>query len=176
MNQTRSINASRNKTIRYIMIFLVLLGSITWGLIGVFNYNIVHNLLLGNTIAKKIAYFAIGLAGLYLAINPSIYKPEKEACIFPSHLLIHCQEATQGKKMNITTRYPNTIIVYWTQLNEILNNSGTAKTNEFGIATIVLTQPNEKNGTINLANIPKEIYYRAIQDNGTLTRIESTKI
>lgn len=172
------MNEKRNNVLRYIMIFFVLLGSITWGLIGMFNYNLIHNLLMGNTMAKKIGYSLIGISGLYLAISPSTYRPDKEECTFPAHILMHCEDATQGKKMIITTKYPNSSIVYWAknELNDELFNSGTAKTNNMGLATIVLAEPDEKVAIPGFSAIPKEICYRAIIGTGMLSRVESTKI
>lgn len=51
---------------RNLLYFIVFLGAINWGLIGTFNFNMLHYLLFGNTIAKKIVYTLVGIAGLYL--------------------------------------------------------------------------------------------------------------
>lgn len=54
------------KQFRNLLYFIVFLSAINWGLIGTFNFNLLHYLLLGNTTAKKIVYTLIGIAGLYL--------------------------------------------------------------------------------------------------------------
>ena len=172
------MNENKSQFLRYMMLFLVIIGSITWGLIGMFNYNLVHSILMGNTMAKKVAYSLIGIAGLYLALNPNTWRPDREECVFPAHLLMHCEDATQGKKMVITTKQPNTSIVYWAknEKNGELFNSGTAKTNNMGLATIVLAQPDKDHDIPGFWSLPKEIFYRGISGTGTLSRVESTKI
>jgi len=169
--------AGKHRNLHLTMIFLILLGAITWGGIGLFNFNIIHNLLMGNTFAKKIIYSLIGIAGLYLAMCKNTYWPYLGESTFPAHLLAHCQEATQGKKMRISTSYPNTSIVYWVknEKNGSLYNSGTAKTNNLGIATIVLAEP-DGDEIPGYWMIPKEIYYRAITGPGSLSQVEKTRL
>ena len=159
------------------MLAVVLLGAITWGLIGMFGINLIHNMVFGNAIVKKIIYSFIGIAALYFLINPDTYLLQDQSeCIFPTHLLMHCQDATQGKKTVITTKFPSTSIVYWAKNDRTgeLLNCGTAKTNNLGLATIVLALP-DKDSVSTLGSIPKAIYYRRIMNSGLLSRMEKTK-
>jgi len=165
------------KNLRLFLIFFILLGSITWGFIGMFGINLIHNMVFGNPIVKKIIYSFIGISSIYFIINPDtfIFQDQTE-CIFPTHLLMHCQDATQGKKIVITTKFRDTSIVYWAKNDRTgeLFNCGTAKTNHLGLATIVLALP-EKDTISTLGSIPKEIYYRGILNSGMLSRMEKTK-
>ena len=166
-----------NKNLRLFLIFFILLGSVTWGLIGMFGINLIHNMVFGNPIAKKIIYSFIGIASLYFIINPNTYLSQDQSeCVFPTHILMHCQDATQGKKVVITTKFHNTSIVYWAKNDRTgeLLNCGTAKTNGLGLATIVLALP-DKDSVSTLGSIPKEIYYRGILNSGMLSRLEKTK-
>lgn len=45
---------------------LVIIGAINWGLIGLFNFNLVETLF-GETIVSRIIYILVGLSGIYSA-------------------------------------------------------------------------------------------------------------
>ena len=54
------------KFIRFIVLLLMVVGSLNWGLVGFFNYDFVADMLGGAMSMKaRIAYDLIGLAGLY---------------------------------------------------------------------------------------------------------------
>lgn len=53
------------KILDYIAFILVIVGAINWGLIGLFNFNLVIALFGYLTIVTKIVYSLIGLCGLY---------------------------------------------------------------------------------------------------------------
>lgn len=53
------------KIIDKIALILVIIGAINWGLIGIFNFNIVE-LIFGNmTIITRIIYALVGISGLW---------------------------------------------------------------------------------------------------------------
>ena len=54
------------KPLDVLVAILVCVGAINWGLIGVFDFNLV-DFIFGKTIIDKIAYIMIGLAGIYQA-------------------------------------------------------------------------------------------------------------
>lgn len=61
------------KTIKYISLALVIVGALNWGLIGLFNFNLVSFLFGTNTFLETLVYILVGLSGiLSLAIFPSI--------------------------------------------------------------------------------------------------------
>jgi uncharacterized membrane protein YuzA (DUF378 family) len=47
-----------------IALILILIGALNWGLIGLFDYNLVEALL-GQTMAANIIYIVVGFAGLW---------------------------------------------------------------------------------------------------------------
>ncbi len=53
--------------LRSIAALLVIIGAINWGLIGLFNVNLVHQLLAAMPTLEKLVYVAVGIAGLLLA-------------------------------------------------------------------------------------------------------------
>jgi len=56
------------KGLFWIFFVLCVVGAINWGLIGLFEFNLVTALFGDMTTGSRIAYFVIGLSGLLLAI------------------------------------------------------------------------------------------------------------
>jgi uncharacterized membrane protein YuzA (DUF378 family) len=53
------------KNINLIAMVLLVIGGINWGLVGIFNYNLVTALLGDASMMTKIVYGLVGLCGLY---------------------------------------------------------------------------------------------------------------
>ena len=53
-------------TLDWIVYILVIIGAINWGLVGLFNFDVVNAILGGIPILAKIVYILVGVAGLYL--------------------------------------------------------------------------------------------------------------
>ncbi|MGL6184908.1 MAG: DUF378 domain-containing protein [Clostridium chrysemydis] len=48
-----------------IALLLVIIGAVNWGLIGLFNFNLVSLLFGAGTILSNIVYILVGISGLY---------------------------------------------------------------------------------------------------------------
>ena len=53
------------KTLDYIALILVIVGTINWGLIGLLNFDLVRVLFGDMTLMSRIVYIVIGTCGLY---------------------------------------------------------------------------------------------------------------
>lgn len=53
------------KTLDYIALILVIVGTINWGLIGLLNFDIVKVLFGNMSLLSRIVYVVIGVSGLY---------------------------------------------------------------------------------------------------------------
>ena len=53
------------KVIDKIALVLIIIGAINWGLIGLFNFNLVANIFGDMTIISRIIYGLVGLSGLW---------------------------------------------------------------------------------------------------------------
>lgn len=58
------------KTFQKIVLAFTIIGALNWGLIGLFNFNLVEALFGVNTTLTKIVYSVVGICGL---INIGIY-------------------------------------------------------------------------------------------------------
>lgn len=54
-----------------IAFILVVIGAINWGLVGIFNFDLVAFLLGNMSILARIVYILVGLSGLYMIVNAS---------------------------------------------------------------------------------------------------------
>lgn len=53
------------KVIDKIALVLVIIGAIVWGVIGIFNFNVVDALFGAGSIISKIIYILVGISGLW---------------------------------------------------------------------------------------------------------------
>lgn len=54
---------------------LIIVGGLNWGLVGLFNYNLVATLFGGAPALEKIVYDLVGLAAIYVAmITPKLNR------------------------------------------------------------------------------------------------------
>lgn len=53
------------KIIDNIALILVIIGAIVWGIIGIFNFNLVEVLFGNMTIISRIIYILVGISGLW---------------------------------------------------------------------------------------------------------------
>lgn len=53
----------------WLVLILVIVGGLNWGLVGLFNFDLVAAILGAGTIWSKIVYILIGLSALYLLVT-----------------------------------------------------------------------------------------------------------
>jgi len=53
------------RTLHVITLTLVIIGGINWGLIGLFNYNLVDAIFGTMTLTSRVIYTLVGIAGLW---------------------------------------------------------------------------------------------------------------
>lgn len=53
------------KIIDTIALVLIIIGAINWGLIGIFNFNLVETIFGGMSIITRVIYILVGISGLW---------------------------------------------------------------------------------------------------------------
>ncbi len=56
----------------YIALILLMIGGLNWGLVGIFNFNLVAFLCMGNRVIERIIYIIVLLATIWLIISAAI--------------------------------------------------------------------------------------------------------
>ncbi len=54
------------KVLNYICLTLTIIGAIVWGIIGLFNYNVVDAIFGTGSFLSRAIYILVGIAGLYM--------------------------------------------------------------------------------------------------------------
>jgi uncharacterized membrane protein YuzA (DUF378 family) len=67
------------KTIKIIAIILVVIGGLNWGLVGLFNFDLVAAIFGAMSVISRIVYILVGLSAIYLVvIFNSLLKDDKK--------------------------------------------------------------------------------------------------
>jgi len=61
-------------TLDWIVLILVIIGALNWGLIGLFEFNLVSAIFGEMTAISRVVYTLVGLSGLYLIILAPKFK------------------------------------------------------------------------------------------------------
>ena len=59
--------------INYIAYILLLFGGLNWGLVGIFDFNLVAWCCMGSKIAERIIYILVLIATIYLIVAPAVW-------------------------------------------------------------------------------------------------------
>jgi hypothetical protein len=62
-----------------IAFILVLIGAITWLLVGLTGFNLVTFITMDTSLVERIIYVLVGLSGLWMIFYSFMYKPFNEA-------------------------------------------------------------------------------------------------
>ena len=68
-----------NKFLKVTSYILVLIGALNWGLVGLFDFNLVSFLLGDMTLLSRIIYSLVGISAIVAAITGHMY--EKRYCV-----------------------------------------------------------------------------------------------
>lgn len=72
------------RALSIIALVLMAIGAINWGLIGLFNFNLV-TFLFGDTFLTPLTYILVGLAGIYgIAMIVRLSEKQDDVCV-PGH-------------------------------------------------------------------------------------------
>ncbi|EIT86867.1 hypothetical protein A374_04814 [Fictibacillus macauensis ZFHKF-1] len=55
--------------LKHLAMLLAVIGTLNWGVVGIFDYNVVNELFGSSSITAEIIYILVGLSGLYLLAN-----------------------------------------------------------------------------------------------------------
>ncbi|MCL4403832.1 DUF378 domain-containing protein [Patescibacteria group bacterium] len=69
------------KTFKWIATLLMVIGSINWGLVGVFNFNVVDAIFGMGSVVSTIIYILVGISGLW-GIS-FLFGGEKKSAMMP---------------------------------------------------------------------------------------------
>jgi uncharacterized membrane protein YuzA (DUF378 family) len=163
-----------------LIMILVILGSLNWGIVGIFRINLLEQLFDEPKI-RVILYIIIGLAGLYLLFRRDTYLPFLSEGVLPEALLKEKRPEHFEKEILIHT-VPNSTIAYWAsdspskkvvqkiQRAELaydkFENSGVVKADAKGNARLFIDTPQRYEvGSLGInKTLPRHLHYRVFKD------------
>ena len=177
-----------------IAMICVLIGSLTLGLLGLFNYNIMP----GSQSLKNFIYIIIGVCGVYLAINRNTYLPFLGETVYPCNALKDKLPANlqSDKTVSVRVNVPSlSKVVYWAADPEsedmkvakdpwiaytLYENSGIATADESGVAILKINKPMEYNvqkmGGFYNRKLDRHVHYRYCSSPGMLSEIKTVSV
>ena len=76
MVSTLPVRGKSALTVTWIAFWLLVVGGLNWGLVGLFGVDLVATIFGPNSIASRVTYVLVGLAAVYCAITmPALRKP-----------------------------------------------------------------------------------------------------
>ena len=72
----------QNKALHIVSFSLVIIGGLNWGLVGLFNFNLVEAILGPGTPLTRIVYVLVGIASVYLLAT---HRQDCKTCGAPDH-------------------------------------------------------------------------------------------
>lgn len=153
--------------------FLMVIGGLNWGIVGVFQINFMQKLI-SNPNHRKIIYTLIGLATLYIMIRRSTWLPFLGDSVIPCSFFEVKEQNEFTHIINLKLK-PGIKVIYWAansdddyeKLSDVkkaygkVTNSGMAIADENGIAKLKFKYP-QAYFVKNLwkKNLPPHIHYR----------------
>jgi len=159
-----------------LLIFIVLLGSFNYGILGMTNINLINKLDIFSPYMSTFIYLTIALSAIYLLSSRQFMAPYMDNKLHP------CDNIKDHIPNNINFSYklkvpPNVLVIYWSNEydNLILNkdlepwnsfknhlNAGVLRSNEYG--NVVLKLNKKKTNNI--------IYYKYYNNIGFLSSLK----
>jgi uncharacterized membrane protein YuzA (DUF378 family) len=174
------------KHLHLLCIILLLVGGINWGLVGLFNFDLVKYLF--PRLIQKIIYVLVGLAAICLAVQRDTYLPFLGYSVFPSYLMsekIPSQynlEIPVHVKPNVfvaywaATEYPGNTTQNWKVAYDRFQNSGITRSDENGLAILKLNCP--KRYTVGIFNreLYKHVHYRTFENDIWVSPVKTVNV
>jgi uncharacterized protein len=167
---------------------LVLVGAIAWGIMGVYDVDVIARALATfPEVTTRVAYAAIGIAGVYLAIGRDNWLPFLSKTAFPCAPLSEKMPSDAQAAYSVQTGVPHANVVYWAaeSASEVANdpwmaygtysNSGVARTDENGVAVLRVRRPGRYRAP-GTGVQDGHVHYRVCRHPGMLSEVQTVAV
>ena len=174
------------KTIEYITLFLLVVGGLVWGVIGLFKFNVVEWLASKSFAGlAPIVYILVGLSAIIHVFSRDYYLPFLGDAVFPCGALV--DKAPDGADTTVSIHVaPNVNVVYWaaepnttvvanpSQAYNKWANNGVTTSDANGTAVLKFRKPTAyKVHKLGNNTLKPHVHYRVCKVNGMLGRVET---
>lgn len=174
------------KTFEMITLLFVVVGALNWGLIGVFNFNLVS--WIANNTFKSLedtVYIIVGLSAVFHILSRNFYLPFLGDAVFPCDSMTYKEPQNADKQVKIET-LPNANVIYWAaeEHKKVMSNpwiayaeysnAGVVKSDVNGVATLKFRSPSSyKVGLGGWRTLAPHIHYRVCSYPGMLSEVKT---
>lgn len=168
---------------------LVLTGALNWGLLGLFNVNILHWILGGlfKGAIERLVYVLVGAAGAALLLQRDTWLPFLGRGVYPCGSLVEKTPTGANTRVRIQAE-PGVNVVYWAaepssrkvEVNpwvaySAYANAGVAKADAKGIAVLAVRSPTAYRVPSGRTLKP-HVHYRICRQPGMLSRVYTAEV
>jgi uncharacterized membrane protein YuzA (DUF378 family) len=180
------------KMIFFIMMFLVIVGSLNWGLIGIFNFNLVEKfdeIVGANNKLSKFVYVLVGVCALWFLTRIDVFLPFLGDAAYPCDSLEEHVPENANKMINIKVP-ANVMVVYWAaepqndkmktlpdylEAYKNYKNTGIVRADANGNATLRFRMPSAYTVPIG-KTLQTHVHYRYCKYPGMLSGVETVNL
>ena len=172
-------------------LFFVVVGALNWLFIGILDFNCVAwlSVAVGWLSLAKVVYIVVGISALLHVISRDYYLPFLGQTAYPCGSLM--VKRPDGADTTVTVRVaPNSSVVYWaaekkTDSDIVKNpwlaysefaNTGVAKSDAQGNATLVVRKPVQYRVPPFGAKVHPHVHYRTCNGKGMLGNVKTVVI
>jgi uncharacterized membrane protein YuzA (DUF378 family) len=173
------------KRIEILTLFFIVIGALNWGLIGLFNFNLVA------FIAKytfswieNVIYVIVGVSALLHVASRNYYLSFLGESVFPCDSMIEKTPEHADTEVKIQTT-PNANVVYWAaethkEVSENpwiayaeYSNAGVTRSDVNGVATLRFKTPGSYKVAHGLKTLSPHVHYRVCKFPGMLSEVQT---
>ena len=184
------LNYTKNY-IYMVCIILIIVGGLNWGLVGIFDFNLVQKISYFPMVEKGI-YLLVAVAALVLMANRDTYLPFLGETVYPIPLNNLTPVLDNNKTSVVITNLPsNTKVVYWAadppasdgnaydspqDAYNDYSNSGIGTSDDNGTLTVVINNPASYRVGMLRGDLKPHIHYRYWKNNNLLSKVYTQSI
>ncbi len=180
-------------SLHIIVVILVLIGSINWGLVAIFDYDFVKDFssLFGSNAQDDVSrflYILVAMAAFILLFNRNIFLPFLGESVIPQPLANITPIGDSALKNKVIKGLPSKVkVLYWASLpsDKVVDNptdaygnysnQGVTTSDENGVATLQLFEPSSYKVPIK-GTLKPHVHYRYWNEAGIASPVFTVKM
>lgn len=173
------------KRIEIFTLLFIVIGALNWGLIGLFDFNIV-GFIAKYTVSwiEKFVYLLVGVSALVHIMSRNYYLSFLGESVFPCTSMIEKVPDNADVEVQIQTT-PNSNIIYWAAEtnNEVsenpwiayaeYSNAGVTRSDVNGVAKLKFRKPGSYKVSHGLKTLTPHVHYRVCEFPGMLSEVKT---
>jgi len=173
------------KKLEMMSLLLIVIGALNWGLIGLFNFNLV-NFIATHTFGwiESSIYIIVGLSAMFHIVSRNYYLPFLGDAVFPCNSMVEKVPEHANTEVKIST-LPNVNVIYWASESnkevaknpwlayDLYSNAGVTRSDVNGTATLKFREPSAYKVAHGMKTLQPHVHYRVCSHPGMLSEVKT---